>query len=110
MNLNLFNYRLKSDTPSYIENVLAERPNDLVASFMSDFLEIPLIEAKAIHNLDDFDKYIYEIHKNIAGNPELFVFQSKVTFLWKYYGATLGYQDHFRRFQEMTDYMLHNKL
>ena len=108
--LNLFNSQLKWNTASFIESVFAERPNALVASYISNLLEISLREAKAIKNLDDFDKYIYKMHKDIVNhrirqeapsNQETTLLQRKFEFLMRYYGATIGYKDHFRRFQEL---------
>jgi ankyrin repeat protein len=103
--LNLFNSHLKWSTVSYVEGVFS---NDLVASFISDLLQISIKEAKAIHNLDDFDKYMYIIHKEMTRNTKHISLEWKIEFLWKYYGATLGYKDHFPRFQELTIYMLKN--
>ena len=59
--LGLLNSPLKWGTPSYIESVFAERPNDRVAYFCSDLFKIPLAEAKLIRNLDDFDNYIHKM-------------------------------------------------
>ena len=66
--LNLFDSPLQLGTPSYIESVFAERPNDHVALFMSDLFNIPLEEAKAVNNLEDFDRYIYKLLEEIENN------------------------------------------
>ena len=99
---------MKYGTPSYIDNVFAERQNDLVASFISELLEIPLIQAKLIRNLDDFDIAINAMYHEMERNPHNFLYDHKVKFLWRYYGATKGYKDHLVRFEEMTTFMLRN--
>ena len=70
-------------------------------------LKIPPKEAKAIKNLDDFDKYMVEMQEKvpITSTGTDFLTKAKIEFLWRYYGATLGYKDHFSKFQEMTIYM-----
>jgi len=108
--LNLFNSPLKWGTSSYIQSVFSERPNDLVANFLSDLLKIHIAEAKNIHNLDDFDIYIFEMHKEILNGEYNFLLAKKTEFLWRYYGATLGYNDHSSRFQELTVSMASNRV
>jgi hypothetical protein len=108
--LNLFDSQLKLNTPSYIESVFAERPNDHVASFMSDLLNIPLEEAKAINNLEAFDKQLLKIHQELDNNPSTLISQKKFEFLFRYYSATLGFRDHFGSFQEMLVIQLKNHL
>ena len=103
--LNLFNSQLKWSTSSYIESVFSERSNNLVATFIHDLLGISVRQAKAIHNLDDFDKYMFEIHEKMASAQKSNLKSEQVEFLWRYYGATMGYKDHTRRFQETTLYM-----
>jgi ankyrin repeat protein len=106
--LNLLNSKLKWGTASYIETVFG---NNLITTFISELLEISLPDAKAIKNLDDFDKYIYKMHKDVLNHRisqeavsklETTLLQRKFEFLWRYYGGTLGYKDHFSRFQELT--------
>ena len=81
---------------------MAERKNDLVAYFIVDFLDISPNEAKAIHTLDDFEECFYQIHNEMTRNQEQMSHMSRIVFLWRYYGATMGYKDHFRRFQDTT--------
>jgi hypothetical protein len=105
--LDLLNSPLKYETPSYLKSVFS---NEHVASFISDLLKISQEKAKEIQNLDDFDKYMYEIHKEMDNNNKpTILMEKKIEFLWRYYGATLGYKDHSRRFQQLTTYMLQNR-
>ena len=108
--LNLFDSPLKLRTPSYIEKVFAERPNDLVASFFSSFLNIPLEEAKAIHNLKEFDMQLLRIHRELENNQNSLLSQKKLEFLIRYYSATLGLEDHRGRFQDLLVVQLSNLL
>ena len=105
--MELLNSPLKYGTPSYLNSVFS---NEHVSSFISDLLKITLTKAKEIKNLDDFDRYVYEIHKEMASNQKLTILiEKKIEFSWRYYSATLGYKDHSRRFQETTIYMLQNR-
>ena len=81
---------------------------------MSDLFNIPLEEARDIRNLAKLDIFIDRIQKRLAGNPILLQqrnpqFLRKLDqFSWRYYGASLGFGDHFHRFQEMTVIQLKN--
>jgi len=101
----LFDSQLKLDTLSYIENVFA---NDLVASFISNFLNIPLEDARAINNLEEFDRQLLRLHRELDNNLNTLLSQKKFEFLFRYYSATLGFRDHFGRFQDILAIQLKN--
>jgi len=96
---------LQWSTASYIESVFSERTNNLVANFIEGLLDITEEKAKAIHNLDDFDKYMSELHDKIASTQKTNLNSEQFAFLWRYYGATMGYKDHTLRYQETTLHM-----
>ena len=108
--LNLFDSPLRLGTPSYIKSVFTERPNDLVASFMSNLLNIPLEEAKAINSLKAFDRQLLRIHQELDNNQITNILQKKLEFLFRYYSATLGYKDHLGMFQDILVIQLENHL
>ena len=89
---------MKLGTKSYIESIFVKKP---VASFLSSLLDIPLEEAKAIHNIDDFDRQLLRIQQELDNNENTLISQKKFEFLFRYYSATNSYKNHFSKFQEM---------
>ena len=77
---------------------------------MSNLLNIPLEEAKAINNLKAFDRQLLRIHQELDNNQITNILQKKLEFLFRYYSATLGYKNHLGRFQDILVFQLENSL
>ena len=75
---------------------------------MSDLLNISLEEAKTINNLEAFDMQLLRMNQELYNNQNTLISQKKLEFLLRYYSATLGFRDHFGRFQDILAIQLKN--